>query len=44
MVARKAEEERIQRLIEAEKARLIAEHEAILLQHYPKAMQKYNNF
>lgn len=38
--AKKAEEARIRELVEQEKARLLAEHRAILLQHHPKAFAK----
>lgn len=35
------EDERIRAIIESEKARLLAEHMAILQQHNPKAFAKY---
>lgn len=41
MMAKQAEEARLKQLIEEEKARMFAEHEAILRQHYPKVVPKY---
>ena len=40
VAAKKAEEARIRELVEQEKARLLAEHQAILLQHHPKAFAR----
>ncbi len=39
---KRSEEAKMQSIIEQEKARLLAEHQAILLQHHPKASTKYS--
>jgi hypothetical protein len=44
MEEKRLEEQRIQVLINEEKARLLAEHEAILRLHYSKAVRQYNNW
>lgn len=40
VASKKADEARIKDLVEQEKARLLAEHQAILLKHHPKAFAR----
>ncbi len=40
--AKKEDEARMRQVIEQEKARLLAEHQAIIMQHHPKASNKYS--